>query len=191
MTGRCPIVEDLLPLYSDGLLQDATLKWVEEHLNTCDACRALAAQASEPIVKEKIISPINDQKMLTKIGVKLSIYQVIFVGMSFFMAIRSSMINDGLGFVLSYTVLGLITYLFYKNSKIVIAITFIPVFISMAWEMISTPVPGAFFSIGYLKQLLSTFTGLTAFAFINLLFALIGVAMGVIILKLKEKGGKR
>lgn len=191
MTEKCPIVEDLLPLYSDGLLHDDTLKWVEEHLNTCDACRDLATQTSKPMVEEKITSPINDQKMLAKISVKLSLYQVVFVGISFFMAIHSSLVNDGLGFILSYTVLGLITYLFYKNAKIVIAITFMPVFIWMAWEMISTSVPGVFMSINYMKQLLSTFIGLSAFAFIHLLFALIGVAMGAIILKLKEGRDKR
>lgn len=35
---ECKIIEDLLPLYADGLLQEETKEFVELHLRTCAAC---------------------------------------------------------------------------------------------------------------------------------------------------------
>lgn len=37
------IVRDLLPLYHDGVCSDASRRAVEEHLNTCEDCRAALA----------------------------------------------------------------------------------------------------------------------------------------------------
>ena len=35
----CDIVQDLLPLYHDGVLSDAAKRYVERHLGTCPLCR--------------------------------------------------------------------------------------------------------------------------------------------------------
>lgn len=40
MNGNCEIVQDLLPLYSDGVASEASTKMVEEHLPHCPACTA-------------------------------------------------------------------------------------------------------------------------------------------------------
>lgn len=37
----CKVIEDLLPLYLDGLLSDETRLLVDEHIKTCDKCRKL------------------------------------------------------------------------------------------------------------------------------------------------------
>ena len=35
----CDIIRDLLPLYIDDVVSDATKELVETHLKDCDACR--------------------------------------------------------------------------------------------------------------------------------------------------------
>ena len=136
MTKYCSIVEDLLPLYNEGLLHDETTAWVEAHLNSCSECAVLANLSLNRYSEEIISSPINHEKMMSKISFKLSLYQIIFVGLSdCTLAMRTALLNESFGFILSYTILGLVTYLFYKNLKIVIAITFLPV---LVWSLSTT-----------------------------------------------------
>lgn len=87
MNKDCPIVEDLLPLYNEELLQDETAKWVKAHLENCESCRELARLSKEPIEKEPIPSTIDPESMMKNIQLKLSIYQIIFVAISFIFAI--------------------------------------------------------------------------------------------------------
>lgn len=171
MTTNCSIVEDLLPLYTEGLLQEETTVWLEAHLEGCVECRKLAETAFDPVMEKQIPSPINNDKMIAKINFRLSIYQIIFVGISFFLAMQTTLLNESFGFILSYTILGLITYLFYKNIKIVITISFFPVFIWSSWEL--------FFDF---QSMIGSFS----IAVIHLIFALIGSAIGALILKLRE-----
>lgn len=39
MTANCEIIRDLLPLYFDGALSDASRTLIRAHLRTCPACR--------------------------------------------------------------------------------------------------------------------------------------------------------
>ena len=41
MKIQCKVIEDLLPLYSDGVCSDESRKLVEEHLHECETCRTL------------------------------------------------------------------------------------------------------------------------------------------------------
>lgn len=174
MNKDCSIAEDLMPLYNEGLLQDETVSWLEDHLKTCENCRDLAQLSKEPVEKEPIDSTVNHDKMMGKIKLKLSIYQIIFVGLSFYFAIKTSLLNDSFGFILSYTVLGVLTFLFYKNIWIVIAITFLPNFI---WSLIDI----SEFSFNGIVG--SIFIGV-----IHLSFALIGSIIGWLILQVRERG---
>lgn len=177
MTIRCSIVEDLLPLYNEGLLQDETNDYVEKHLKSCTDCAELGKLSTEPVMEDAVPpSPINHEKMMSKITLRLSLYQIIFVGLSFFLAIRTALLNDSFGFILSYTILGLLTYLFYKNIKIVIVITFLPIFL---WSIGTTFTETSFEYI----------YGSMIVAGLHLLFALIGAVIGWLILQLKESEG--
>ena len=40
MNVGCEIVKDVLPLYHDGVCSEETKKAVEEHLDSCEECRA-------------------------------------------------------------------------------------------------------------------------------------------------------
>lgn len=176
VTTNCFIVEDLLPLYNEGLLSDETEDWVKEHLNNCLHCKALEQVTTDKIMEEVISSPINYEKMISKITFKLSLYQMAFIGLSFFLALKTTLLNDSFGFILSYAVLGFVTYLFYKNFKIVSGIAFLPVF---------------FWSIGTtasLNELISSILGSILIAGIHLAFAVIGALVGLLLLKIRESG---
>jgi hypothetical protein len=136
----CFIIEDLLPLYNEKLLSEETTKWVEDHLKECRHCEELMSLSKEPLSKGKVEPTINSDAMFKKINRKISIYQIIFVALSFFFAIKTSMVNNSFGFILWYAVLGTITYLFYKDMKITFVISFIPIFI---WSFIDSM--GSFF----------------------------------------------
>ena len=52
----CDIIRDLLPLYIDGVVSDATKNLVETHLEDCDACRKEAEW-----MRETVTLPTNEK----------------------------------------------------------------------------------------------------------------------------------
>ena len=49
MKTSCDIIRDLLPLYAEHIASDATNALVEEHLETCEDCRAELRQMQLPV----------------------------------------------------------------------------------------------------------------------------------------------
>lgn len=49
----CDMVQDLLPLYQDGLLRDTTKEAVRQHLEQCSTCRSIYEELKIPVVLEK------------------------------------------------------------------------------------------------------------------------------------------
>lgn len=50
MNVNCEIVQDLLPLYEDGVCSESSRAAIEEHLQTCETCRALKEDV--PLIPE-------------------------------------------------------------------------------------------------------------------------------------------
>lgn len=48
MNVACPVIEDLLPLYAEGLASPESRQLVQEHLETCERCRESLAALQEP-----------------------------------------------------------------------------------------------------------------------------------------------
>lgn len=46
---KCHVVQDLMPNYVDDLVNPDTKKDIEQHLETCESCRALYDQLSAPL----------------------------------------------------------------------------------------------------------------------------------------------
>lgn len=44
---KCDIIKDLIPSYVDGVCSDATRECVEEHMESCEGCRRIAALCRE------------------------------------------------------------------------------------------------------------------------------------------------
>ncbi|MCH1625635.1 hypothetical protein [Fredinandcohnia quinoae] len=183
------IIEDLLPLYNEGLLSEETTNWLEEQVKRNDDFQNLLKHTVEPLEKEAINTTIEHEKMMKRINRKLSIYQIIFVAISFFLAIKTSILNESFGFILWYAVLGLLTYLFYKDFKIVLYISLLPIFIWSLGSNLTDYQSGNIddnqtFSVFFFMSMV----GSLLLSLIHFIFALLGSMMGFLIIKIKERG---
>ena len=62
MKWNCELIQDLLPLYAEGLCSGASRQAVEEHLNECDVCRRL----NGPLSIEVPAEPENADRAVKK-----------------------------------------------------------------------------------------------------------------------------
>lgn len=74
---KCEIIQDLLPLYCDGLASDATREEVERHVESCGVCRERLGQmkAAVPEIETPDIIPMK------KVRRKLRIRLALVIGM--------------------------------------------------------------------------------------------------------------
>lgn len=65
MSKQCKIIEDLLPLYHDGVCSEESRQMIEEHLSQCEECRRLLGR-----IDEELAAPAKDDdvKLLEGIG---------------------------------------------------------------------------------------------------------------------------
>jgi len=187
MTKHCPIIEDLLPMYHDGLLQDDTNKWVEKHLAHCDSCKQQSKWTAEPINKEPIDTPNKYDKVMAKAQLKLSIYQMLLIGFSFFLVIRSVVFEKDLSFVFSYTILGFLIYLFYKRYRYVFYISFFPSVLWLIGSILFDLTTSEFTFENETFIYGGTIFSSILFATLHLLFAFIGATVALFTLKLFEE----
>ncbi|XBO86762.1 hypothetical protein AAGG52_05255 [Bacillus licheniformis] len=123
------IFKDLLPLYHEGLLSKETAEWIEEAAENDEELQKLLKMTEAELPKEQIESSVHESQMFKRINRKLSLYQLLFTAISFFLAIHTSLLNESFGFILWYAVLGLAVYLFYRDMKLVMLLSFAPIFI--------------------------------------------------------------
>ena len=57
----CDIIKDVLPLYLDDVVSNATREMVEEHLKSCDSCREEAAA-----LKKVVVLPVRQNLRITE-----------------------------------------------------------------------------------------------------------------------------
>lgn len=131
----CYLVEDLWPLYEENLVHSETKKWIEHHVQQCEHCQ----QLHEGVI-EKLEIPNNtlkaDKTIATAI-LKLHIYQLLLVVLSFVFAMNTSLFaNRGFQFILTYFLLGIVVYYFYKNWLLTVVIAFVPTFIWSFYDAI-------------------------------------------------------
>lgn len=62
MKVNCEIVQDLLPLYEDGVCSESSRAAVEAHLNTCETCRAVKEGAAAIPETEVVPEPTEEDK---------------------------------------------------------------------------------------------------------------------------------
>ncbi|MGG7214160.1 zf-HC2 domain-containing protein [Clostridium nigeriense] len=83
----CRIIEDLLPLYVDGVCSEESKKYIESHISTCEECHKKLEEMKYSIPKSEIQNNIDDGAMLkklsdtwkakTKLNIKSSIFCII------------------------------------------------------------------------------------------------------------------
>ncbi len=190
--NECKIVEDLLPLYEENLLQEETISWVNGHLTSCPACKA-----KTNIELTQLPTPVPNKTaatMMKNAQLKLSIYQLIFVLLSFVFAMSTSIFTGSFQFILSYFVLGICTFSFYRNWILTICIAMIPIFM---WTIYDTIASFGSYSHWYLQQMeyhdsiFSLFINLMGggllMGLIHTIFTLLGAIVVVLVTKSFEK----
>lgn len=65
MSKQCKIIEDLLPLYHDGVCSEESKQMVQEHLAQCEECRSLLSKIDEELAAP---AEVEDVKLLEGIG---------------------------------------------------------------------------------------------------------------------------
>lgn len=94
------IIEDLLPLYEEGLLSEETARWLEAQTADDADYEKLVRLSGQSLPKPELPEPTEDYaKMMAKINRKLSLYQLLFMAISFVLAIRTSLLNESFEFV--------------------------------------------------------------------------------------------
>ncbi|MGE7603391.1 zf-HC2 domain-containing protein [Peribacillus sp. NPDC097675] len=180
MNTRCSVTQDLLPLYEEELLQLKTQRFVEEHLQSCQECRHIAEQSQIPLPAE--VQPgASSKKMMRNITLKLTTIQIFFVAIAFILAMSTTIMNDNSGFILTYALLGAVTYLFYRSVLIAILLAGVPNFI---WNCLlyMTDWFGEFYAQSFSEAFLIALTALV----VHLLLTFIGIIIGFCILKIRE-----
>ena len=79
---KCEMIQDILPLYVDGLTSDVTNQEIEEHIAECEVCKAMLNHMREPeIVEEKVNEKekIDILKVLKKQNRKHVIISVLII----------------------------------------------------------------------------------------------------------------
>lgn len=181
MNTICSVTQDLLPLYEEELLQPDTQRFVEEHLQRCQECRHIAEQSQIPLHAE--VKPGGaSKKMIRNITVKLTTIQIFFVAIAFILAMSTTIMNDNSGFILTYAILGTVTYLFYRSVLVAVLLAGVPNFI---WSCLlyMTDWFGEYYAESFSEALQIALTNLI----VHLLVTFVGIIIGFCILKIREE----
>lgn len=178
---NCAVTQDLLPLYEEELLHPETQRFVEEHLQSCKECRHIAEQSQIPLPTE-VRPGSTSKKMIRNITVKLTTIQIFFVAFAFILAMSTTILNDNSGFILTYAILGAVTYLFYRSVLVTVLLAGVPNFL---WNCLlyMTDWFGKFYADSFSEAFQIALTSLI----IHLLVTVIGILIGFCILKIREE----
>ncbi len=180
MNTNCAVTQDLLPLYEEELLHPDTQRFVEEHLQSCQECRHIAEQ-SQILLPAQVRPHGASKNMIRNITVKLTTIQIFFVAIAFILAMSTTVMNDNSGFILTYAILGAVTYLFYRSVLVTVLLAGVPNFL---WNCLiyMTNWFGKFYADSFSEALQIALTTLI----IHLLVTVIGILIGFCILKIRE-----
>lgn len=96
MSKQCKIIEDLLPLYHDGVCSAESREMIEEHLAQCEKCRKTLGQIegelAEPVTLEVELEPLKHiskavnkgkrRALITGVSLALAVVLVLLAGVS-------------------------------------------------------------------------------------------------------------
>lgn len=70
MSKQCKIIEDLLPLYHDGVCSEESKQLIEEHLSKCEECRNLLSK-----IDGELVSPAKDEDVKMLEGISKAVHR--------------------------------------------------------------------------------------------------------------------
>ena len=191
MMNQCKVIEDLYPLYEENLVQPDTANFIKEHLTTCPTCsRNLLGKNIEltaPITKPKVSAAISVKKTQSK----LVIYQLLITMLSFYFAMTTNIYAGSAGFILTYFILGLVLFLFYRSWLLTLLIAFLPVFILAFYD--SALMPNAYRmytsdnSANVFTFLMTHLFGAFIMAMIHTIFTVLGAIVAFFVTKMRKE----
>ena len=190
--SQCTIIEDLYPLYEEGLVHEHTATFIEEHLKSCSQCssRFIGKQSelNAPIEKSKVSAAVSVKKTQSK----LAVYQLLLMLLSFYFAMTTNLFAESFGFILTYFILGLVTFLFYRSWLLTFLIAFLPVFFIGFYETAMAPNAYRLYKGDHLGGNIFVFVwmhfiGAAFMAAMHTFFAMLGAVVALFITKLKKE----
>lgn len=131
---HCQIVEDLWPLYEEGLVQPKTRAWIEAHCATCASCATLHEQIQSIPVPAPDASPEQVMKHVTR---KLKLYEWFMMTLAFMFAMNTTLFSEqAFQFILSYFLLGVVAYSFYNSWLFTALLAFVPTALASMYDTI-------------------------------------------------------
>ena len=192
--NECRIAEDLLPLYEEDLLHKETVDWMETHLSTCERCRARVNAMLEHLPAAQVKPKKSTSAMMQNIRSKLAIYQLLFVLLSFSFAMGTSLFADSFQFILSYFILGLSTFYFYRSWVFTLSISVVPIIL---WSIYDTIASYSTYNEWYTQAVENhdSFIGLFGMliggallmGFLHTIFAILGAVVALLMAKISEQ----
>lgn len=70
MKTKCSVIEDMIPLYKEGLCSNDTAEMVREHIEECENCRKLCEELAEPHENKDTAVP-DESKVFRKVNRKM------------------------------------------------------------------------------------------------------------------------
>lgn len=190
--SQCTIVEDLYPLYDEGLVQKHTAQFIENHVNSCPHCASRFlrdhVELAAPIEKPKVRAAISVKKTQSK----LAVYQLLIMLLSFYLAMTTNLFAESFGFILTYFILGLVIFLFYRSWLLTFLIAFLPVFFIGFYETAMMPNAYRLYKGDHLGGNIFVFIwmhliGATFMAAMHTFFAMLGAVVALFMTKLKKE----
>lgn len=75
----CKIIRDLLPSYIDGLTDEVTNQFIEEHLNNCEQCKKILEDMQKIIGGDVTLKDSKEVKYIKKFNKKMKILKIILL----------------------------------------------------------------------------------------------------------------
>ena len=189
---QCTIIEDLYPLYEEGLVHENTAEFIEQHVNSCPHCasRLLGKQVelAAPVEKPRVSAAMSVKKTQSK----LAIYQLIIMLLSFYFAMTTNLFAESFGFILTYFILGLVIFLFYRSWLLTFLIAFLPVFFIGFYETAMAPNAYRLYKEDHLGGNIFVFIwmhfiGAVFMAAMHTFFTMLGAVVALFMTKLKKE----
>jgi len=79
MKEDCKIIRDLLPSYIDGLTNDATNQYIEEHINDCEQCKKALEDMKKELKLDTTQKDSKEVKYIKKFNKKMKILKIILL----------------------------------------------------------------------------------------------------------------
>ena len=192
--NECRIAEDLLPLYEEDLLHKETVDWMVDHLSACERCRALGNAALEHLPANQMKPKRSAPAMMQNVRSKLAVYRLLFVLLSFSFAMGTSLFADSFQFILSYFILGLCTFYFYRSWLFTLSISMVPIIL---WSIYDTIASYGSYNDWYAQAVENhnSFIGLFGMliggalllGIIHTVFAILGAVVALLMAKISEQ----